>query len=156
MDTIIFEHNFKFMKRILIGFLAIALLVLLTLSVLFWISFSDRSSYQSGLPNFEGLPQTASDITIYQNKNISGTLVADFKISESNFVSFAKEKSWVVQPIKNVEYIFQAKAFHEGKFNDKLEIADGLYYSKRAENGGGITVAYDRKSGRGYIESSNR
>jgi hypothetical protein len=144
------------MKRIAIGFASLVLIVLAILSFLFWISFRNQISFASGLSSYEGLPSTASDITVFQNKNVNGIFVADFQIVESNFVAFAAEKTWSLQPITNAEFVFQAKAFHDGKPNEKLEITDGLFYSKRAENGGGITVAYDRKSGRGFIENNNR
>ena len=118
--------------------------------------FGDRSSFQTGLDRYEGLPHTASDITIYENKNMSGVFIADFKIAERDFVSFAATQHWSLEPISGSASVFQAKAFHEGRSNDKKEISDALYYSKRAGNGGGVTVAYDRKDGRGYIDSSSR
>jgi len=141
------------MKRIVVSCVGLTVIGVLALG---WAMFGDRSSFQTGLDRCEGLPQTASDITIYEAKNISGVLIADFKIAEHDFVSFAATKHWSLEPISNSASVFQAKAFHEGRSNDKKEITDGLYYSKRAANGGGVTVAYDRKSGRGYIDSSSR
>src|SRR5438045_854967 len=130
------------MKRILIGCLALSVIGFVLVG---WITFGDRSSFQLGLAAYEGLPHTASDITIYQEKNISGVYVADFKIAEADFVSFATDKGWALQPITGSAAVFQANAFQEARPNDKKEITDGLYYSKRAPNGGGVTVAYDRK-----------
>ncbi len=144
------------MKRKAIIFFAIVVIILIGFLYLNWTMFGNRSSFQTGLANYQGIPKTASDITIYENRNISGTFLADFKIAESDFVAFASTNSWAIQPIANTEYVFQATAFNEKRPNDKKEITDGLYYSKRAANGGGITIAYDRKTGRGYIESSSR
>jgi hypothetical protein len=141
------------MKRVFIIVLALGLLGIVLLG---WSMFGDHSRFQTGLGRYEGLPSTASDITVFQNRNISGIFIADFKIAEPDFVSFAVEKHWAVQPISGSVFIFQARAFQESRPNDKKEITDGLYYSQRADNGGGVTVAYDRKDGRAYIDSSSR
>jgi hypothetical protein len=141
------------MKRILIIVIALGVTVVVLLG---WGMFGDHSSFQTGLVKYEGLPAAASDITVYQNRNISGAYVADFKISEPDFVSFAREKHWDVQPIAGPVSVFQAKAFHDRRPNDKKEITDGLFYSQRTANGGGITTAYDRRSGRAYVDSSSR
>lgn len=116
----------------------------------------EHSWFRRGLDRYEGLPAKASDITVFRDDNIAGLFLADFKIPEHDFVSFATEKHWPVEPISGAIFIFQAKAFQEGRPNGKKEITDGLYYSKRAANGGGITVAYDRKNGRAYIDRSSR
>ena len=141
------------MKRIaiIVSIFAVAGFFLLN-----YLLFGNRSSFQTGLVSFEGLPKTASDITVFQNKNISGDFIADFKIAEPDLEAFASSNGWLLQTITNRELIFYATAFHEGRANEKKEIIDGLYYSKRGENGGGITIAYDRKNGRGYIQSSSR
>src|SRR5580765_197108 len=141
------------MKRAIIIILGLAVAAVLVLG---WCMFGDHSEFHTGVANYEGLPAAASDITVYQNRNISGAFVMDFRISESNFVTFAREKHWDVKPISGSESAFQAKAFHEGRPNDKKEITDGLFYSQRAANGGGITAAYDRQTGRAYIDSSSR
>ena len=146
----------KMNKRIAYGCLCPVLVLLLLLGLLFWAMFGDRSSYQTKLNSHPKLPTTASDITIYQNKNITGNFDADFRISEHDFASFAAEHNWDLQPISEPMSIRHAKACHEGEPNDMKEITNGLYYSKRAANGGGVTMAYDRDSGRGYIDSSSR
>ena len=140
------------MKRIVVVSLCVIVVGVLVLG---WAMFGDRASFHTGLDSYEGLPHTASDISIYENKNMSG-IFADFKIAEHDFVSFAATQHWSLQPISGSASVFQAKAFHEGRSNDKKEVIDGLYYSKRAGNGGGVTVAYDRKDGHGYIDSSSR
>ncbi len=118
--------------------------------------FGDHSSFQARLARYEGLPLTASDITVYQNQNISGIFIADFKIPETEFSAFAAQKHWAVQPISGSVFIQQASAFHEGRSNATKEITDGFYYSQIAGNGGGTAVAYDRKDGRAYISISDR
>ena len=141
------------MKRIVVVCFC---LIVVGFLVLGWAMFGDRSSFQTGLDRYRGLPLSSSDITIYENRNMSGVFIADFRIAEHDFVSFAATRGWSLEPISGSAFVFQAKAFHEGRPNDKKEIIDGLYYSKRAANGGGVTVAYDRKNGRAYIERSSR
>jgi len=113
------------MKRIVVVSLC---LILVGVLVLGWAMFGDRSSFHTGLDSYEGLPHTASDISIYENNNMSGIFIADFKIAEHDFVSFAATEHWSLQPISGSASVFQAKAFHEGRPNDKREIIDGLYY----------------------------
>ena len=74
------------MKRLVIGLIALALI---GFGLVNWVVFGDRSSFQTWLSQFQGLPATASDIAVYQQRNISGEFVAYFRIAESNFVAFA-------------------------------------------------------------------
>jgi hypothetical protein len=118
-----------------------------------WAMFGDHSEFHTGLAHYEGLPASASDITVYRNRNISGTFVADFKISEPDFVAFAREKHLDVKPISRPEEIFHAKAFHERRVNeDRKRITDGLFYS----NFEAAIAAYDRHTGRAYVYFSSR
>jgi hypothetical protein len=141
------------MKRVLITVLVLGVSGFLLLN---WLLFGDRSSFQSGLAQYTDLPAAASDITVYQQRNITDQFAADFIITETDFVSFAAENQWALEPITNSARIFYARAFHRGEPNDTKDLTNGLYYSKRAANGGGITVAYDRDGGRGYIERASR
>jgi hypothetical protein len=141
------------MKRIFLTALALGVTAVLFLA---WSMFGDHSSFYTGLKQHEKVPSSGSDITIYQNQNISEIFAADFRISEPNFLSFAREKHWDVQPISGSVFVSQAATLHEGQPNDKKLITDGWLYSKRAPTGAGITIAYDRPSGRAYIESSSR
>ena len=143
-------------KRIAFGCIGPILVIPLLLVLLLWSMFGDRSSYQTKLDSYPLLPKTASDITVYENKNISGYFVTDFKIIEREFVLFATEQHWDLRPISAPASIIQAIDYHEGNLYKTREITNGLYYSKRAGNGGGVTVAYDRDAGRAYIESSRR
>src|SRR6516225_9355987 len=116
------------MKPFAIGFVAF---VFVGLGLLNWLLFGDRSSFHTGLSKLEGLPPADSDITVYQERNITGEFVTDFRIAESNLVVFAAEKQWDLQPIVGSALACQAVAFREKRPNDRKEIVDGLYYSKR-------------------------
>ena len=133
------------MKRFLIVIVALVALACLLLG---WSTFGDRSSFRTGLDRHEGVPSTASDIAVYQCKNLNATFVADFRIAERDFVAFAAEKGWVLEPITSTVSIFQAEAFRK---RPPKGVSDGLSYSKREDNGGGVAAGYDRKTGRGYI-----
>lgn len=118
--------------------------------------FGDHSSFQSGLADYEFAPPEASDINVYRQPNITGTFLCDFSIEEKDFVGFANENEWMVMEISNSVSIFLATSFNAKNPNDQRTVTQGLYYSKRKSNGGGITVAYDRVDHRGYIARSSR
>lgn len=133
-----------------------ALVLVAGFIVLCWAMFGDRSSFQRGLSHHPELPQAASNITVFENKNFTGAFVAEFQIAEKDFVAFATEQHWGLRPVSEPTYVFQPYAFQTGHPNDKKEILDGLYYSMRSADGSGVTVGYDRKQGRAYIEKSAR
>lgn len=145
------------MKRTIIIVIAVVLALSVGLLLLLnWAMFGDQSSFQKGLAKYEGVPATASDITVYQNKNISGVYVADFKISEADFLAFAREKNWGVKPIDGADWVFQAEAFRIGSPNDKRKIKEGWFCSQPNAKGHWIEAAYERSSGRAYIYRSSR
>lgn len=87
---------------------------------------------------------------------MSGMFLCDFSIDEESFKAFSKIQKWEIEEIIEPKDLFTARAFHEGTPNEKHKIKNGLYYSKRAANGGGVTAGYDRGNGRGYISRSSR
>jgi hypothetical protein len=145
------------MNRTIITVIAVVLALSVGLMVLLnWAMFGDHSSFQKGLAKYEGVPATASDITVYENKNISGVYVADFKISEADFLAFAREKHWGVKPIDGAAWVFQAEAFQIKNPNDKKKIHNGWFCSQPNAEGHWIEAAYDLRSGRAYIYRSSR
>lgn len=150
----------KTANKIIIGCLsiiAICIVICVTVfCILAWMMFSDQSSFKTGLDKYTYLPDSAHDITVFTNLNISGVVLCDFKIEEKDFKDFGEKQEWKIEEIKQPKELFLALSFHKKNTNDKHQIKNGLYYSKRASNGGGITVAYDRDNGRGYISKSSR
>lgn len=147
------------MKRLLIILSAILVLAGVVVAVGLHALFGERVSFQTGLASCEGIPVTATDISVFRNENMSGMFVADFRISEADFLAFAAEKGWSVvkvAPPGTSGPIFTAQALHVGRGMADKQIFDGYYYSKRAPNGGGVTVAWDRAEGRGYLDISAR
>jgi hypothetical protein len=145
------------MNRIIITVIAVVFALSVGLSLLLnWAMFGDHSSFQKGLAKYEGVPATASDITVYENKNISDRYVAEFKISEADFLAFAREKNLGNKPIAGSASVYQAEAVHNGRPNDKKRIHDGWFCAQPDPEGQFIEVAYERPSGRGYIYRISR
>ena len=121
-----------------------------------WLMFGDHSSFETRMAKNEFLPASAHDITVFKNPNMSGIFLCDFSIDEKGFKDFSSMQKWAIEEVEVRKEMFTAKAFHAGTPDERHKITNGLYYSKRAPNGGGITVGYDRDNGRGYISSSSR
>jgi hypothetical protein len=121
-----------------------------------WELFSDQSKYQEHLASFEGLPSTASDITVYTNRNITGTLLAEFTIREDGFSDWAKSLGWDVSEITGTVSIYTPYPYRADDPLRPIPVGSGLYYSKHGSNGAGVDVAFDRSRGRALIFKSNR
>ena len=121
-----------------------------------WSIFADHTLYKEGLSSFDGLPSSASDISVSRNQNISGLFVSDFRIAESDFVSFAVSNHWDLQTIAGSAYVYEARALKDGTVRAKKEITNGWFFSRRNDSGAGVDVAYDRKDGRAYVNRSSR
>lgn len=155
-----------------IGCISFIVLIVIAFFLFYWTMFGDHSSFESGLAKYEYLPGTAHDITVYTNSNISGMFICDFSMKEEDFKDFAKKQGWEIEEIKSIAQkqglkpeefallnaMYTAREFYRyrGDANKRHQIKNGLYYSKRANNGGGITVGYDRDNNRGYISKSSR
>ena len=118
--------------------------------------FSDHSSYETGINQNEHLPKSAKDINLFRNSNISGRFVCDFSIGEDPFKLFAKKELWEPKEVTEQVQISTAISVHENNYKKSMIITNGLFYSKRTPNGGGITVAYNRENQRCYISRSSR
>lgn len=138
------------------GCLFIICTAIIFLWFLNWLFFGDQSSYVSGLNKYEGLPVTASNISVYKNTNISGMFIGDFTMNEDDFITFAKGKGLRLDEADDSSRIYSARDFYEGKTSYPHLIKNGLYGKKRARNGGGITLGYDRDTNKGYINKSSR
>lgn len=143
-------------KRLIITCSVLVAGGLVLFGLLSWVLFADRQVYLTGLAQYKGLPQEASDIRVFRNENISGTFCTDFAISEEAFRVFAASQGWTLREISGEEMIITAEARNAGRQADWHRISRGLWWSQRAPNGGGVTAAYDRGTGRAWIDSSAR
>ena len=143
------------MRRILI-LASVVALIAIPGGFLLWAMFSDQSSFSSRLSSFDDLPETAKDISVYKNANMSGLLLIEFTIPEIDLREYALKHSWGLQEIVHSQPIMSAIKRHKSKTDIYRTISDGLYFESRKENGGGVTVAYDREHQIGYVNRSSR
>ncbi len=142
-------------RVVIIACIAVVVITGLAVAGFGWLMFGDHSHFETGLAKSKYLPPTAHDINIYTNPNITGWFVCDFSMNEEDFKKLAEKQGWNPREIKEPEKILTAKSVHDGTHKEH-KLKNGLYYSKRAPNGGGVTVGYDRDNHRGYIEQSSR
>lgn len=148
--------NIKNKKKIIIFILCAGMGLLFFVIFLIWSMFGNFTNHGLGKKKLSGITPSATDINYYKNQNISGLYLCDFKISEKDFIHFANNHNWKLMNIDTMENILSAKAFISKKIDNSITISNGLFYSKRTPDGRGVTVAYDRSTGRGYIVKSNR
>ncbi len=143
-------------NKITIGCLSVVGVALGLFLLLNWLMFGDHSTYKSGLDKYEYLPETASDINVFTNLNLANIFICDFAMKEPEFKVFAQSNGWDVREIESPKELFTAASFNNKQTHIKHKIKNGLYYNRSHRNNGGISVAYDRDNGRGYIFRSSR
>ena len=146
----------KWVKVALASLFAFIVVVVAGVGLLSQAMFADQSAYSEHLAAFEGLPDTAADITVFSNMNITGTVVAEFTIREADFVAWAAAHEWPLTEISTPIEIGNPRAFHEGTPNRRTTVENGLHASLHRENNGGVDIAYDRQNGLGRISRSSR
>lgn len=129
--------------------------------MLFFMLFSGRSSFQSGLSKFEGLPEQASNIDYYKLHDIATGLTAlDFTISEQEFRKYAESQEWYLSEFDSSEFDrsreVKTASYFAGKQKSEITVKNGLFFERHKENGGGITVIYDRDNKRAHVFSCKR
>ena len=98
------------------------------------------------------LPKTATNVSYFRSY---GFTAYEFDISESDFVKWS---SWQLSPIERPVTVFRychgnpAVAFD----SKRAIVVNGLTYSYRYHNHGGVIVAYDRTKGRAFYWSAPR
>ena len=133
-----------------------AAIIFVFIAVIFWSMFCDHATFSSGLSSYGDLPSTANNISIYKASNISGLLIMVFSIPENDFKDYAESHSWPLKEITEAQSIMSALEYHNKSGNYYKEISNGLYFEKRQENGGGVTLAYDRGRQLAYVNRSSR
>jgi hypothetical protein len=117
------------------------------------------------------LPNAASNVSYYKSY---GFTAYEFDISEAEFRKWARRYELneigdspievmryqyvgTYAPVRkdNPSLIDDAK-FAEWAADVQAEVGNGLYFSERRANGGGVTVAFDRDSRRAYFQSNPR
>lgn len=115
------------------------------------------------------LPATASNVSYFCSYM---NTAYEFDIDEAGFRQWASwEVAEISEPVRLARYLafssprpvepanptkeeWEAFAVENGRRG--ITIVDGLYYGETLDNGGGVWVAYDRRSGRAYFQSAPR
>lgn len=138
---------------VLLGLLAVFLIGLN------WILFGNHAEWAEHVTSYGRAPAGARDISWYESRNISGNVAFEFLLPETEFKAWAEGQNWLLEeitPTRPPVLPWTPSMFiHK---NDVLtpEVTTGLFYEKRAGNGGGVTAVYDRATSRVYIHRSSR
>jgi hypothetical protein len=113
------------------------------------------------------LPNTASDISYYRSYSLTAY---EFTIAESEFLAWSRfDLLRIEKPVSVLRYccVSARLAPLDGSTADEAKliaymnsqtatVSNGWYYKRRRQNGGGITMAYDRETRRAFVETSLR
>lgn len=119
-----------------------------------------------GVERVDWLPPTASNVSYYKSYMYTAY---EFDMSEADF------KSWTWHKVKPITTNVQVNRFsYMTRDSSALDLSspeeqwkrweeagtatvtNGLYYSDRRSNGGGVTLAYDRAIGRVFFQTNPR
>lgn len=142
------------LKRLLLVVTAIAMVLAFLRSA--YIHFT-RVEYGRNVASVAWLPSSATNVSYYKSYSFTSY---EFDISEAEFKAWAW---WDTEPISTpicvMRYDYptaEKQAYVEHSEGSYACVTDGLGYTYRQSNGGGIQVAYDRKLGRAFFHSSPR
>jgi len=146
------------MKLALRIVLVILFIAFLGAGYILWTMFSDRSEVVEHVDTVDWLPASASNISYYMNKNITGMLTCEFAIAESDFLDFAMQNEWPVSKMESpINVTRYTKFIEKSKTSDHYAVVEqGYYYSKQWPNGAHISVAYDLVRQIAYLNRSSR
>ena len=162
----------------------IAILVMLLSPIIIAMLWIGSASWSNSNPSMgenvakvDWLPDAASNVSFY--KSYSSTAY-EFEIPEEDFVALGQEKKWKLLEIEgNALRVFTYRSIgkmrekytdpapefateeHIAEYRRQQEIIEptvtnGLVYQVSGQNGGGITVVYDRTKKRAYVSASPR
>ena len=127
------------------------------------VTLAPKPKYGSGDDPPEWLPSSASDINYMERKGFGAARIAVFSIDQDAFEAFAKENGWPLEEQADVSVFFEAytqetppdiDSLSLDEYNDRFSVDDALFYEKRGDNGGGVTIVYDIENHRGYYHYS--
>jgi hypothetical protein len=152
------------LKNLLLAVTVIAITIAFGRAVYIGLTHVERAK---NLSHVSWLPPSATNVSFYKSYNFTAY---EFDISEGEFRRWA---SWygvqpIGAPIRVWRYNFpdvESRDLGSDPSFDELEeweatrtatVTDGLGFVERRPNGGGISVAYDRTTGRAYFQSNPR
>jgi len=127
-------HFKRIQKKWAMFGVVVALCVVVTPNVLFFYAFQTGDPYTGEhLSSVDWLPESATDVSFYRIDGFGWVKNYDCLIPEIDFRVFAAENGWKLQTEDSI-----------------------LYYAKRHRNGGGVSVNYNRETGRLSVQSNHR
>ena len=112
------------------------------------------------------LPPTASNVSYYKSY---GYTAYEFEMSEADFRCWARfEVKPITSKVQINRFSYMTRDSSALDLNSPDErwkrweeagtatVTDGLYYSERRSNGGGVSLAYDRQRGRVFYQTNPR
>ena len=121
------------------------------------------------LESVDWLPDSATNVSFYRSYM---NTAYEFDISEHEFCDWSRwELAEITEPVglsRYLQFSTPRPVEPQNPTQEKMEnfaleysrrgvrISDGLYYGHTQDNGGGVWIAYDRKTGRAYYQSAPR
>jgi hypothetical protein len=112
------------------------------------------------------LPDAASNVSYYRSYLFTA---AEFDISEKEFLQWAEKRGWPLSPVRDTVRIrrYMERTITRKSHPTPKEIAEydaltekaishGYFFELRHKNGGGVRLAYDLDTGRGYFQRNSR
>ncbi|HTN76354.1 MAG TPA: hypothetical protein VL096_13945 [Pirellulaceae bacterium] len=138
----------------------------------FYMAYLGLTWLETGenVASVDWLPARATNVSFYRSY---GSTAYEFDIPEKDFVAWSDwDVAEIVEPVSMMRYSYFAEpsphlsvnatteeevVAHEKAISERYAtIADGLYYGHLRSNGGGVWVAYDRRTGRAFFRSAPR
>ena len=150
------------------------LLIVLAFVCAIWFVYSAYRGFtetETGelLARVDWLPEEATNVSFYRSYL---NTAYEFDISERRFREWSRWKlEEIVDPVHVPRYLAFSTPIPQEPDNASnaemdalameyakrgVTIRDGLYYRYMQDNGGGVWVSYDRRSGRGYFYAAPR
>jgi hypothetical protein len=128
------EHFKKVQRKWAIWGACIIISLLVGFYGLFFFAFqTGEPTTGKHVESVDWLPPSATDISYYKRDGFGWIKNYECYIPEDDFLSLAAKKRWKIQEKEKV-----------------------LFYEKRHSNGGGVTVYYNKDSGRLSVQSNHR
>jgi hypothetical protein len=125
-----------------------------------------RFETAENVANVDWLPQSASNVSYYRSYRFTAY---EFDMAETDFKRWTPyEVKPIDSPVKVARYWLISRGYSDLGPNPKraeweaweasayATISDGLYYSHRRSDGGGVDVAFDRRKGRVFFQTNPR
>ncbi len=148
-------------KWLMVSLPVISMLGLGTIVAVLWMISHTPPESGEKLGSVGWLDSRASDISYFRANDFTGLFVYEFRISEPDFMTLAKERGWTPTALPNEQTVARYSSFLPPNDRDhpsasSTRVRNGWIHQDRRSNGGGITVVYDSSANRAYVSQSSR